>query len=107
MTLTEAATGDVLVESVAANLGFHLLHPDDDTVFEGRRGRTLLKVYEGVVDADSAAAWLSELEDGESLLIAALGIADGVNKELRRFGKGCKAIVIPEDLFTFNAGEEE
>lgn len=107
VTLTEAATGDVLVESVAANLGFHLLHPDDDTVFEGRRGRTLLKVYEGVVDADSAAAWLSELEDGESLLIAALGIADGVNKELRRFGKGCKAIVIPEDLFTFNAGEEE
>lgn len=107
VTLTEAATGDVLVESVAANLGFHLLHPDDDTVFEGRRGRTLLKVYEGVVDADSADAWLSELEDGESLLIAALGIADGVNKELRRFGKGCKAIVIPEDLFTFNAGEEE
>ena len=107
VVLTEAATGDVLVESVAANLGFHLLHPDDDTVFEGRRGRTLLKVYEGVVDADSAAAWLSELEDGESLLIAALGIADGVNKELRRFGKGCKAIVIPEDLFTFNAGEEE
>lgn len=107
VVLTEAATGDVLVESVAANLGFHLLHPDDDTVFEGRRGRTLLKVYEGVVDADSAAAWLSELEDGESLLVAALGIADGVNKELRRFGKGCKAIVIPEDLFTFNAGEEE
>lgn len=107
VVLTEAATGDVLVESVAANLGFHLLHPDDDTVFEGRRGRTLLKVYEGVVDTESAASWLSELEDGETLLIAALGAADGVNRELRRFGRGCRAIVIPEDLFTFNAGEED
>lgn len=107
VVLTEAATGDVLVESVAANLGFRLLHPDDDTVFEGRRGRTLLKVYEGVVDAESAASWLSELEDGETLLIAALGVADGVNKELRRFGRGCRAIVIPDDLFTFNAGGED
>lgn len=107
VVLTEAATGDVLVESVAANLGFRLLHPDDDTVFEGRRGRTLLKVYEGVVDTESAASWLSELEDGETLLIAALGAADGVNRELRRFGRGCRAIVIPEDLFTFNAGEED
>ena len=107
VVLTEAATGDVLVESVAANLGFRLLHPDDDIVFEGRRGRTLLKVYEGVVDAESAASWLSELEDGETLLIAALGVADGVNKELRRFGRGCRAIVIPDDLFTFNAGGED
>ena len=107
VVLTEAATRDVLVESVAANLGFYLLHPDDDTVFEGRRGRTLLKVYEGVVDTESAASWLSELEDGETLLIAALGAADGVIRELRRFGHGCRAIVIPEDLFTFNAGEED
>lgn len=106
VVLTEAATGQTLIESVAANLGFHLLHPDDDVVFEGRKGRTLLKVHEGIVDEDNALTWLGELQDGESLVIAALGVADGVNRALRRFGKGCRAIVIPDDLFRFDAGEE-
>lgn len=106
VVLTDAATGQRLIESVAANLGFQLLHPDDDVVFEGRRGRTLLKVHEGIVDEHSALTWLGELQDGESLVIAALGVADGVNRALRRFGKGCRAIVIPDDLFRFDAGEE-
>lgn len=106
VVLTDAATGQTLIESVAANLGFHLLHPDDDVVFEGRKGRTLLKVHEGIVDELSALTWLDELREGESLVIAALGVADGVNRALRRFGKGCRAIVIPDDLFRFDAGEE-
>jgi Adenine specific DNA methylase Mod len=106
VVLTGAATGQTLIDSVTANLGFHLLHPDDDVVFEGRKGRTLLKVYEGIVDEDNALTWLGELQDGESLVIAALGVADGVNRALRRFGKGCRAIVIPDDLFCFDAGEE-
>lgn len=106
VVLTDAATGQSLIDSVAANLGFHLLHPDDDVVFEGRKGRTLLKVHEGIVDEYSALTWLGELQDGESLVIAALGVADGVNRALRRFGKGCRAIVIPDDLFRFDAGEE-
>ena len=106
VVLTGAAIGQTLIDSVTANLGFHLLHPDDDVVFEGRKGRTLLKVHEGIVDEDNALTWLGELQDGESLVIAALGVADGVNRALRRFGKGCRAIVIPDDLFCFDAGEE-
>jgi putative DNA restriction-modification system, DNA methylase len=106
VVLTGAATGQTLIDSVTANLGFHLLHPDDDVVFEGRKGRTLLKVHEGIVDEDNALTWLGELQGGESLVIAALGVADGVNRALRRFGKGCRAIVIPDDLFCFDAGEE-
>lgn len=106
VVLTDDATGQTLINSVAANLGFHLLHADDDAVFEGRKGRTLLKVHEGILDEDSAATWLGTLEDGESLVIAALGVADGVNRALRRFGKGCRAVVIPDDLFRFDAGEE-
>ena len=31
--LTAAATGQALIESVAANLGFTLLHPNDDYIF--------------------------------------------------------------------------
>lgn len=45
--LTPEATRQTLIESVAANLGFTLLHPDDDYVFDARRGNALLKVVEG------------------------------------------------------------
>lgn len=105
VTLTEVATGDVLVQSVVANLGFHRLHPEDDYIFDGKRGRSLLKVYEGVASVELVDELLSHLVDGESLIIAATGVADGVREYLRKVRRGSRLVHIPDDLFHVSGKE--
>lgn len=98
--LTEAATGRTLVESVAVNLGFNL--DLDDIHFDGKLGRTLLKVHEGILDVCLADEWLSYLDESEKLVIAATGVVDGVREHLRRKGKGSRVVHIPDDIFRYN-----
>lgn len=105
VTLTEAATGDVLVQSVVANLGFHRLHPEDDYIFDGKRGRSLLKVYEGVASVELVDELLTHLVDDETLVIATTGVADGVREYLRKARRGSRLVHIPDDLFCVS-GEE-
>ena len=87
--LTPEATGNVLVESVAANLGFRLLHADDDYVFDGRRGNSLLKVVEGVATVEQVDWLVSQVQEGERIVLAATNVMDGVRQLLRR---ACKRI---------------
>lgn len=100
VVLTEAATGNTLVESVAANLGFAL--EVDDLYFDGYRGRTMLRVHEGVLDAETADDLLSHLNDGEKLVIAATGVMDGVREHVRKRGKGSKVVHLPDDIFRYS-----
>ncbi|WP_293695037.1 site-specific DNA-methyltransferase [uncultured Agrococcus sp.] len=100
--LTDAATGETLVESVAANLGYRLLL--DDFVFDGQRGRSLLKVIEGVLDTSTVDALLTELREDEKLVIAATGVLDGVREQVRRKGRGSRVVHIPDDLFRYEGG---
>ncbi|MBY0791135.1 site-specific DNA-methyltransferase [Corynebacterium pseudokroppenstedtii] len=102
--LTSEATGDVLVESVAANLGFHLLHPDDDYVFDGRRGNSLLKVVEGVATAEQVDWLVSQVQEGERIVLAATSVMDGVRQLLRRACKGSRVVAIPDDIFRYSEG---
>lgn len=104
--LTPEATGEVLVASVAANLGFSLLHPDDDMVFDGRRGNSLLKVVEGIATIEEVDRLVEQIQPGETIVLAATVVLDGVREHLRRVCKGSRVAAIPDDLFRYSQGGE-
>lgn len=105
--LTAAATGQTLIESVAANLGFSLLHADDDYVFDARRGNALLKVVEGVATVEIVDQLVAHLEPGETIVLAATTVMDGVRQHLRRSVKGSRVVALPDDVFSYSEGGEQ
>lgn len=105
--LTEAATGQTLIESVAANLGFTLLHADDDYVFDGRRGNALLKVVEGVATTEIVDWLASQIQPGETIVLAATTVMDGVRQHLRKLVKGSRVVALPDDVFRYSEGGDQ
>lgn len=105
--LTEAATGQTLVESVAANLGFKLLHADDDYVFDARRGNALLKVVEGVATIEIVDWLASQIQRGETIVLAATTVMDGVRQHLRKLVKGSRVVALPDDVFRYSEGGDQ
>lgn len=97
VTLTEHATGETLVRSVAANLGFRLTlnHP----YFDGVKNSMRLAVIEGTLTERIALDLASHLAKDEGLTIAAPGREDGVQATLRRSARGVRVLHIPDDLF--------
>lgn len=109
VVLTEAATGELLVRSVAANLGFSLLEYGDwdaydGYYFEGYRGNTVLKVWEGIADTELVDWLVSRLHEGQNMVLAATQALDGVREHLRRARRGSRLILIPDELFTYSKG---
>ncbi len=100
--LTPEATGVTLTRSVAANLGFRLLTSADKTVFDARRGKSLLKVIEGAVTEEIIDWLIKQLSSDETLVLAALSIPDGVREYLRKQSRGSKVLSIPYDLFNYS-----
>lgn len=107
VVLTEAATGELLVRSVAANLGFSMLPEDQRGAFDARRGRTLLKVFEGVADERIVDDLAAQLGDGETLVLAATGVADGARERLRRASRGSRIVHVPDGIFTYSMGGDQ
>lgn len=105
--LTAAATGETLIESVAANLGFSLLHPDDDYVFDARRGNALLKVVEGVATVEIVDWLASQVQPGETIVLAATTVMDGVRQHLRKLVKGSRVVALPDDVFRYSEGGDQ
>ncbi|MDY5152329.1 site-specific DNA-methyltransferase [Actinotignum urinale] len=105
--LTEAATGETLIESVAANLGFTLLYPDDDYVFDARRGNALLKVVEGVATPEIVDWLASQVQPGETIVLAATSVMDGVRQHLRKLVKGSRVVALPDDVFRYSEGGDQ
>ncbi|KQB84988.1 Modification methylase MboII [Corynebacterium oculi] len=104
--LTPEATGQTLIESVAANLGFTLLHPDDDYVFDARRGNALLKVVEGVATIEVADSLVAHVQPGETIVLAATTVMDGVRQHLRKSVKGSRVVALPDDMFRYSEGSD-
>jgi adenine-specific DNA-methyltransferase len=97
--LTDAAHGETLVASIAANLGFERTpgaHP-----FHGRKGKMRLVVLEGAVTEQVVDDVLAHLPSGERVTIAALSVPDGVRKYLRQRSRGSVVKHVPDDLFSF------
>lgn len=105
VTLTEAATGQTLVESVAANLGFYLT--PENRHFDGVLGRQHLAVVEGVLDNDKVDDLVAHLPQGHTLLIAATIVTEGVRDYARGFKNGSRVVNIPLDIFTYTQAQEE
>ena len=105
--LTAAATGQTLIESVAANLGFTLLHPDDDYIFDARRGNALLKVVEGVATTEIVDWLASQIQPGETIVLAATTVIDGVRQHLRKLVKGSRVVALPDDVFRYSEGGDQ
>ena len=105
--LTAAATGQTLIESVTANLGFTLLHPDDDYIFDARRGNALLKVVEGVATTEIVDWLASQIQPGETIVLAATTVIDGVRQHLRKLVKGSRVVALPDDVFRYSEGGDQ
>lgn len=104
VTLTEAATGATLVNSVAANLNFTLT--PDNRHFDGKRGSMFLKVVEGRLDKDKVEELLAHLDDGEGVTLAATELEPGTRQFARTTGKPCQIVHIPNDIFIYSATQE-
>lgn len=104
VTLTEAATGSTLVNSVAANLNFTLT--PDNRHFDGKRGSMFLKVVEGRLDKDKAEELLAHLDDGEGVTLAATELEPGIKQFARTTDKPCQIVHIPNDIFTYSETQE-
>ncbi|GGH61601.1 site-specific DNA-methyltransferase [Rothia aerolata] len=105
--LTSEATGQTLVESVAANLGFSLLHSEDDHTFDARRGNALLKVIEGVATTDVVDSLVNHIQPGETIVLAATTVMDGVRQHLRRVVKGSRVVSLPDGVFSYSKDGDE
>ena len=85
-----------LARAVAAQLGYTTIpHP----VFAGRKGRSLLAVATGVVDAVAVADIVSALGSGETALIAALSCTEDASTTLRELSRGSRILRMPSELF--------
>ena len=99
------------MRSICANLGFELLEFGDWDVydghfFEGCRGNAVLKVWEGVATVELADWLVTRLKDGQTMVLAATSVMDGVREHLRRVSKGSRVVSIPDDVFRFSKGDE-
>ena len=104
VTLTDAATGQTLIESVAANLNFRLT--PEHRYFHGVRGAMRLAVVEGRLDRDKVDDLVAHLDGEDGLTIAATEIDDGIRQYLRSLGRGCRTLHVPNDIFTYTTSEE-
>lgn len=100
--LTEQATGQVLIESVAANFGYRLLDRNQNSLFDAKKGRSYLKVYEGIADTDLVDSLVAALGEDKSLVLATTGLVDGVREYLRKIRKGSRIIHLPDGIFRYS-----
>lgn len=104
--LTDAAKGDTLVKSVAANLGFRLC-TNATSAFDGKKGRSWLKVIEGTVTTEIVDWLVRRAGEDSTVVIAATSVMDGVREHLRKALRGSRVVVIPDDIFRYSKGDGE
>lgn len=104
-TLTEHATGDLLVRSVAAQLRFELT--PEDLHFDGKRGREHLVVVEGVLDEEKIDEVMAHLPAGHSVLFAATVVDDSAREHVRGFKNGSRVVHVPLEIFPYSDAAEE
>ena len=108
VVLTPEATGVTLVRSVAANLGFEMIPETEGSAFDARRGKAVLRVYEGLADPELVDDLVAQLGEGETLVLAATGVLDGTREHLRRARRGSRVVHVPDGIFSYSKeGDDE
>lgn len=103
-SLTPEATGETLVASVAANLGFHLT--PEDPHYDGRRNNQHLAVVEGVLTEQKVGDLMTFLPEDHSILFAATMLDEGIRDVIRSYKNGSRTVHVPLDLFPYSVEEE-
>lgn len=104
-TLTEHATGDLLVRSVAAQLRFALT--PSDLHFDGERGREHLVVVEGVLDEEKVSEVMAHLPEGHSVVFAATVVDESAREHVRSFKNGSRVVHVPLEIFPYSDTADE
>ena len=104
-TLSEHATGGLLVRSVAAQLRFALT--PEDLYFDGKRGREHLVVVEGVLDEEKIDEVMAHLPEGHSVLFAATVVDGSAREHVRGFKNGSRVVHVPLEIFPYSDAAEE
>lgn len=95
--LTDAATGDVLRRSVAAELRYEML---EGSVFAGKKGRKYLAVIEGLATEAIVDELVWQLpERGAAITLVCDTASDGVHRYLTNKAPGSTLKIMPDDLF--------
>lgn len=94
--VAEAATGERLKRSVAAQLGFTYNNQDDP--FCGVKGRMKLVIIEGAAGVEEVADVISRLEENERATIAALSFLPDCEEQVAKLSKGSRCLKIPRDI---------
>lgn len=95
--LTDAATGDVLRRSIAAELRYEKL---EGSVFAGQKGRKYLAVIEGLATEAIVDELVCQLpECGAAITLVCDAASDGVHRYLTKKAPGSTLKIMPDDLF--------
>ena len=76
-------------------------------MFDARRGNALLKVVEGVATTEIVDWLASQVQPGETIVLAATTVMDGVRQHLRRALKGSRVVALPDDVFRYSEGGDQ
>ncbi len=98
MSVVPGSSYEQLARSVAAQLGYRLADSLEGPIV-GALGKSRLAVIDGTVDAKAVAGVLSQVDEQETVVIAATTVADDARAALRSESKGSRIISIPNDLF--------
>lgn len=105
MFILPDASGEVLGRSLAGHLGFHYLA--DDLRFTGVKGRQYLAVVEGIASSDKIQELLGALPQESSITLVCDGADEDASQLLYERSRGSRIILMPYDLFSYNAWEVE
>lgn len=94
--LTDAATGDVLRRSVAAELRYEVL---EGSVFAGQKGRKYLAVIEGMATEAIVDELVCQLPERGAITLVCDSASDGVHRYLTHKAPGSTLRIMPDDLF--------
>jgi adenine-specific DNA-methyltransferase len=95
VALAPDAMGNLLAESIAANMTFAY---EVDAPFCGRRGRERLAVVDGWLDDEIARYIAESLGERETVRIVATGFSDTARDALKAVSRGSTLKTIPQDL---------
>lgn len=89
------ATGGWLTKGVAAQVGYEY---SPDGLFAGAKGRSRLAVLDGMLTTGIVDFLVSQLNNGETILIFAQTLEPGIDSYLRTIMPGSRCKKIPRDL---------
>jgi adenine-specific DNA-methyltransferase len=95
LALADWAESAALAEATAAQVGFRY---QPDGPFCGRKGTQRLAFIDGLVGAHVAELLVSQLAEGETLMVCGTSLTDDVSASLSKLSRGSRARKVPASI---------